>query len=181
MIPSKYVAFISLLMVLVSGDSLGKNDPYKKKEPSKINLKAKTQKGGSSNVIFDDGRESPTWRPDPTYKYKYSLIKNEVIYTNDQWDAASNRTVLPLYAYYMRENMKFEVGYDSETYGKTYYDGYGYNYYYGGYGYYEFAINDRNPEENIPFAILFGVVFMFCFIGSAKIVNNSNLQKREQE
>ena len=67
--------------------------------------------------------------------------------------------------------MKFEKGYTSETYKKTYYDGYGYNYYYGGYGYYEYAVNDYNPEENIPYVILFGVVFMLCFFGTALSVN----------
>ena len=67
--------------------------------------------------------------------------------------------------------MKKEIGYNSTTYGKTYYDGYGYNYYYGGYGYYEYAINDKNPEDNIFMAIICGLGVMFCFTGTALTVN----------
>ena len=73
--------------------------------------------------------------------------------------------------------MKFEEGYASETYGKTYYDGYGYNYYYGGYGYYEFAINAKNPADNIPYAVLFGAFFMLCFIGTALSVNRCSVRE----
>ena len=75
---------------------------------SNRNLKAKGGGGGSSTSgggYIDDDRETPTWRPDPTYKYKYSLTKNIVTYKNDNWNAADNRTILPLYAYYMRENI----------------------------------------------------------------------------
>ena len=149
-------------------------------------LKAKGGGGGSKPksggaALSNDADLKEIWKPDPNYKYKYSTTKNEVTYKNDYWDAASKRTILPLYVYYMKENMVFEEGYTSEQYKKTYYDGYGYNYYYGGYGYYEYAVNARNPKDNILYALLFGVVFMMCFVGTALSVNRLHIRNFEKE
>ena len=183
---------ITIILVLVEnvlGDTSYTNDSYKIGTNQRT-LKAKGGGGGkpkgddntgASSESLDDGDEIYVWRPDPNYKFTYGSVKNEVNYKNDYWDPAYSRTMLPLYTYYQRQGMKFEKGYYSEVYKKTYYDGYGYNYYYGGYGYYEYAINDTDPSKNVPYAILFGVVFMMCFIGTALSVNKCNKVKNTKE
>ena len=75
-----------------------------------------------------------------TYTYKYSTYKNTRVYSNGSWDGYA--TYGPLYTYYLPVGLYFAVGYYSYLYGRTYYDGYGYNFYYKKYGYYEYSVNE---------------------------------------
>ena len=54
------------------------------------------------------------------------------------------RTYQELNNYYRPEDFYNENGYTSTTYGETYYDGYGYNFFNGNTGYYEWS---RHPPK----------------------------------
>ena len=59
--------------------------------------------------------------------------------TNIYYDKKTQRTKKLLHNYYKASNYFNKNGYKSAVYGKTYYDGYGYDYYTGNYGYYEYS------------------------------------------
>jgi len=60
-------------------------------------------------------------------------------YTDHSWDSKKQRTKEELFTYYKAPNYFNKKGYKSIVYGKTYYDGYGFNYYNGNYGYYAYS------------------------------------------
>ena len=66
-------------------------------------------------------------------------------YYNMYWNAGLHMTYHPLLMYYHMAYY-YAAGYASLLYGKTYYDGYGYNFYYGGYAYYEYSTHPTEAE-----------------------------------
>ena len=68
--------------------------------------------------------------------------------------------------YYLPDGFEAESGYYSSSYSKTYYDGYGYNFYSGEYGYYQASPNYK-PESSLDFALvasLLVAVFALIFV-----------------
>lgn len=59
------------------------------------------------------------------------------------------RTSAPTYVYYRAPNYYNPYGYYSTTYLMVYYDGYGYNFYYGTYDYYDYSVNEQDPNIRV--------------------------------
>ena len=165
----------------------GRTDPYKHKYYNRVRSlkpgpKSKGRSGnkGGGKKQSSNNETSTFWWPDPNYKYVQGDIENEVTYYNKYYDKDDQRTIMPIYKYYMKADLKFKKGYYSEIYKKEYFDGYGYNYYYGGYGYYQYSINDRDPTIDNWFAILYGVIYMCGFTGSAFLFSEYKRRQKEK-
>jgi len=91
-------------------------------------------------------------------------------YSNENFNAETQRTKLLLTEYYKAPNYFNAEGYFSQEYGLVYYDGYGYNFYNGEYGYYEYsrapAISTGSVFEFQRFVItlLCMVLFLLLFV-----------------
>lgn len=83
---------------------------------------------------------------------------------NKNYDANTKKTSSELYQYYKAPNYFNRKGYTSKYYGKTYYDGYGYNFYNGNYGYYEYS---RPPVAGVgpEWKISSFLTMLACFTG----------------
>ena len=90
---------------------------------------------------------------------------------NESWDPVAKKTKNELSLYYKNSDYHNPAGYKSPTYGLTYYDGYGYNFYNGNYGYYEYSrpptITAGPPWNGGTFAIFMAVFLaaLAIFIG----------------
>ena len=108
--------------------------------------------------------------------YIYGSYANFAVYYNEYMDSGC-RTYEPLTAYYRAPSGTCEQpdGFYSTRYGKTYYDGYGFNYYYQTYGYYEFSVHPKatydralTTSDNTPYHTIFifsfivGPLILFC-------------------
>lgn len=74
---------------------------------------------------------------------------------------------MELSKYYKNPDYFNDKGYVSKYYGKTYFDGYGYNYYNGNYGYYEYSrppVTDTGPQWLVGTFFLFLIVFVVLLI-----------------
>ena len=69
---------------------------------------------------------------------------------------SNGKTYEPLYTYYLPIGYLSPKGYYSTLHKKTYYDGYGYNFYTGKYGYYE---TSEVPTDWADIATAVGIVF----------------------
>ena len=91
------------------------------------------------------------------------------------------KTKVELYDYYKSSEKFNKAGYLSPVYGKTYYDGYGYNYYNGNYGYYEYSrppLSGVGPPWEIgSFFTMFGtfIAIIAAFV-IAYLVNDRRQQ-----
>lgn len=72
------------------------------------------------------------------------------------------KTFSKLYAYYKPYNFYDKMGYYSETYNQTYYDGYGYNFYYGAYGYYQNSPTDIDFSNLIVTIVIAASLILVC-------------------
>lgn len=80
-----------------------------------------------------------------------------------------------MYKYYKAPNYFNKNGYKSKSYGLTYYDGYGYNYYTGNYGYYEYSrppVSGLGPywEVDAFFIILTSFLAVIAFFATIYFV-----------
>ena len=90
-------------------------------------------------------------------------------FKDSSWDSKKQRTKEELHTYYKAPNYFNKKGYKSIVYGKTYYDGYGFNYYNGNYGYYAYSrppLYDTGPYWEmgkffIVFAFFLAVIAAF--------------------
>jgi len=82
-----------------------------------------------------------------------------VRYASKDYYFADGRTYEPLYMYFKPVGFYDDLAYFSTTYNKTYYDGYGYNFYTGNYGYYEKSEN--TPTNNDALWVSLGSL-AFC-------------------
>ena len=141
------IYLIACLLILLTDVSSKPVDRYKRRE-----LRGGRGGGGGGRSSGGYSRSSGYSKSGSytsgrsTYKvsngvYKYSTVRNDPVRTNKYWDPSTKRTTEPFYVYYLPANYYNAAGYYSSTFSKTYYDGYGYNFYYGTYGYYDYSVN----------------------------------------
>jgi len=91
----------------------------------------------------------------------------KVRYSSSNQYFRNGRTYQPLYVYYKPGAFTAIVGYYSIRMGRTYYDGYGYNFYYGKYGYYEDSPNEPEPAwKTLVMVIIYAVLacMVMCLV-----------------
>ena len=93
-----------------------------------------------------------------TYTKKY--VPSKTSYTGQFYGGRSHAV---LYVYYLPPNYYNPIGYYSSLYGKTYYNGYGYNFYYGKYGYYQNSPNEVYVSSSG--SPLVGIIMLLCCCG----------------
>lgn len=136
-----------------------------------------SSQGGGAGII---GSESGPFKGEgsSTKVYDDTNFRESQYYTSYNEYFSNGRTYHPLLAYYLPDGFENEAGYTSQVYGKTYYDGYGYNFYSGEYGYYQVSPNFKEPS-NVNFGLVVGVlVFVLsCFF----IIIKYRQLKQEEE
>ena len=80
------------------------------------------------------------------YKYYTDGYKMPRVYINKYFDFQYKLTYQPLYTYYRPTGLYYPMGYYSEKFNQTYYDGYGFNFYTKMYGYYEYSHHPVDPD-----------------------------------
>ena len=83
-------------------------------------------------------------------EYKGPYYKEPHAKFNKYWNAETKKTYDELYLYFKPENYYDPVGYYSERYKKTYYDGYGHNFFYGQGDYYEYTWTPEHKNHIEP-------------------------------
>jgi hypothetical protein len=106
---------------------------------------------------------------------------------NESWDPVTQQTYTELFYYYKSSGYYNEVGYVSEEYQSTYYDGYGLNHYYGNYGYYEYSRAPSPPSSLVWDAGRFAKTLIIMIVILVTLVfmyvkcHNSNEKSKKKE
>ena len=98
-------------------------------------------------------------------EWPFSTYSNYTEYDEKTGQYLENdRSYKIMYEYYKPQTYHYlgnyydPIGYHSNTFAITYYNGYGYNFYYGEYNYYEFSPNDEEPNYSEFWFAIAGVL-----------------------
>ena len=104
----------------------------------------------------------------------------KTITTNSTWDKKTKRTYTPLIVgvYYRPENVYLE--YYSDYFGKTYYDGYGWNFYTQKGEYYDGRAKDDESTKIIIVVTVIIIVLCICFCAIYAFSHNKDTNEQDE-